>query len=97
MLARITDRFNSDSLTAPGTVSDVPIKIDVPCSATSDPAAGGACVVNTTLDALLPGTVQEGDREVWELGRIEVYDGGSDGEVDTLDNDLFAVQGTFIP
>ena len=51
----------------------------------------------TTADAVVPGLVREGDRAIWELGRIEVWDGGPDGDVDTADNDLFATQGLFIP
>ena len=40
----------------------------------------------------------EGQRAVWELGQVQVYDGGADGDADTTgDNTLFAVQGTFTP
>jgi hypothetical protein len=45
----------------------------------------------------VPGAVREGDRAVWELGTVEVYDGGSDGVGSTSDNTLFARQGVFIP
>jgi hypothetical protein len=41
---------------------------------------------------------REGNRTVWELGRVEVRDGGPDGDVDTPgDNTPFARQGVFIP
>jgi hypothetical protein len=41
--------------------------------------------------------VQGGTRAIWELGRLEVYDGGPDGQASTSPNDLFAVQGVFVP
>jgi hypothetical protein len=34
---------------------------------------------------------------VWELGQVEVLDGGADGDVDTPGNAVFARQGIFIP
>ena len=40
------------------------------------PATGGSCTVNTSLDALLPGSVREGKRAIWQLDGVEVYDGG---------------------
>ena len=41
---------------------------------------------------------REGQRAIWELGQIQVFDGGSDGDGDTTgDNTLFAVQGAFAP
>ena len=45
----------------------------------------------------MPGTVLEGRRSVWELGKIQVFDGGSDGVVSTAPNTLFADQGVFVP
>jgi hypothetical protein len=44
-----------------------------------------------------PGVIREGDRAIWQLGRMEVWDGGPDGDVDTADNSLFATQGLFVP
>ena len=34
---------------------------------------------------------------MWELGAVEVYDGGPDGDAETADNTVFAVQGVFVP
>ena len=46
----------------------------------------------------MPGTVTEGKRAVWELGQVQVDDGGADGDADTAgDNTLFMVQGVFVP
>ncbi len=80
------------------TVTDVPLEVPVQCSATADPATGAVCSLNTTLDALLPGTVREGARAVVQLGRVDVLDGGADDDVDTpADNKRFATQGLFVP
>ena len=94
---RITDRYSGDSLSEPATVADIPLELAVPCSATPDPATGGSCTVGTSLDALLPGSVREGSRAIWQLDRVQVYDGGTDGDADTADNPLFATQGVFVP
>jgi hypothetical protein len=49
------------------------------------------------MDAVIPGAVPEGKRSIWQLGRTEVYDGGSDGLAGTAGNTLFATQGLFVP
>ena len=41
--------------------------------------------------------MQQGKRAVWQLGQIQVLDGGPDGAAATADNSLFAVQGVFVP
>ena len=41
--------------------------------------------------------MDEGARAVWELGPVAVLDGGSDGDVDTPDNTVFARQGVYVP
>jgi hypothetical protein len=70
----------------------------VPCTATADPAAGATCSLSTTADSVLPGAVVEGDRAIWELGQIQVQDGGDDGVGSTTsDNTRFLRQGVFIP
>jgi WD40 repeat protein len=97
---RITDRYNGlcDGCPQPGTASDVPFSFAVPCTATPDTSIGSTCSVATTANSVLPGVVREGKRAVWELGRFELYDGGSDGDADTPgDNTLFAVQGLLAP
>jgi hypothetical protein len=98
--ARMTDRYNGmpggpDNQAA--TVVDFPYPTNVDCSATADPAVGATCAVATTFNALVPGAVRAGDREVWEFGAIEVYDSGPDGDILTGDNTVFARQGVFIP
>jgi spore coat protein A len=93
---RITDRYNANSQTEAGTVADVPLEIPVQCAATGG-SAGSSCTVSTSVDALLPGSVREGKRAIWQLDRVRVYDGGADGSADTDDNTLFATQGVFVP
>jgi hypothetical protein len=94
---RITDRFNGSSSDA-GTVMDASVFGTVPCSATSDPTAGSSCALSSTADAILPALVREGDRAVWGINAVRVYDGGPDGDAESqADNDLFATQGVFAP
>jgi hypothetical protein len=93
---RVTDRYNGNSQTEAATVADVPLEIPVQCAATGG-SAGSSCTVSTSLDALLPGSVSEGKRAIWQLDRVRVYDGGADGSADTDDNTLFATQGVFVP
>jgi hypothetical protein len=88
---RITDRGNGPAYTDPGTVMDVPLEVDVQCSA-------GECTISTSADAVMPGMVQERRRTIWQLGEIQVLDGGADGDADTTgDNTLFLEQGLFAP
>jgi hypothetical protein len=58
---------------------------------------GATCAVSTSFDAVVPGAIVAGDRAVWELNDLQVYDGGPDGVASTADNSLFAVQGVFVP
>jgi hypothetical protein len=95
-VVRITDRANGAG--SAGTVTDFPYAFTVPCSATGDTAVGATCSAATTADALVPGTITEGNRSIWQLGQIQVMDGGVDGSVATsADNTPFARQGIFIP
>jgi len=93
---RITDKENAGG-SVPGTVTDIPFSWDAPCTATADTGIGSACAVTTSADALMPGAITEGARSVWEVGQIEVYDGGSDGDTATAPNTVFERQGIFIP
>ena len=92
-MLRITDGLNGN---VRGTVQAIPVSVTVPCTPTPG-AAGSTCSVSTTLDAVTPGAVPEGKRSIWELGAIEVDDGGGDGDAETPGNTLFARQGVFIP
>jgi hypothetical protein len=88
---RITDSFNaataSDPQTDAATVQDSPFKFTMPCAETGGPS-GGACRVNTSANAVVPGSVRDGDRAIWQLWPIGVYD---------ANGALFATQGLFTP
>ena len=96
---QITDRDNTPNPggPGPGTLFDIPFPFYIPCTADPDPQVGSDCTVATSIDALYPGTIEEGARSVWQIGQAQVYDGGSDGNPVTADNTLFAVEGIFIP
>jgi predicted acyl esterase len=97
---RLTDRWNSVTPGGdgdPATVGDFLGSVDMPCSTTVSTAIGSSCAVSTTLNALVPGFVAAGKRAVWELDQVQVTDGGPDGDPNTADNSLFAVQGVFAP
>ena len=74
-------------------------RVTVPCAGTADPAEGAECSTYTSADAFFgAGAVKERDRAMWQLDQVKVFDSGPDGYVDTRDdNELFAVQGMFVP
>jgi hypothetical protein len=87
---RITDRYNAAGAgpqADAATVEDTSFKVALPCAATSGDT-GAACAVSTSVSAVLPGSTRDGDRAIWELGAIGLYD-ASGG--------LFATQGVFAP
>ena len=90
---RITDAASGDA----ATVVDIPLSATIPCANTASTAIGGQCSVNTSVDTLIPGAVPEGSRVIWQMGQVQVSDGGPDGDITTAPNTLFMVQGTFTP
>ena len=97
---QVTDRNNTPypGGPGPGTVVPASFEFDVPCATTADTTIGGQCTLDTTANALVPGQVLEFQRAIWQLGEVDVYDGGSDANPATEgDNTLFATQGVFIP
>jgi hypothetical protein len=96
---RLTDRNNavSGSGTDPATVVDLTYSFAVPCQTTADTGIGSACSVSTSADALVAGTVLEEKRSIWQLGQVQLFDGGPDGVAATQDNTLFEVEGLFAP
>jgi hypothetical protein len=94
---RITDRRNGPSESEAATVSDLQFPLTFGCAATADAGVGSTCALSTSLDAVLPGAIKESARSIWQLGQIEVRDGGPDGLVSTAPNGVFARQGIFIP
>jgi hypothetical protein len=97
---RITDRDNTPypGGPGPGTVTDTGFPVSIPCAATADTTVGSTCAIDTTAEALVPNTVKEGRRAVWQIGQVKVYDGGADGVASTVaDNTLFMDEGLFVP
>jgi Tol biopolymer transport system component len=95
--ARITDKYNGWG-GGSATAQDLSYRFTVPCVATTDTTIGSTCAVTTTADTLVPGTIREGKRAIWELGSLQVFDGGADGLASTTaDNTLFESQGIFVP
>jgi hypothetical protein len=97
---RVTDRFNGESVEGgsdAATLFDFPFPVTIPCSGTPDDV-GGACAVDTTANAVVPGFVKDGQRAIVQLSQIRVNDGGPDGLAETADgNQKLAAQGVFIP
>ena len=94
---RTTDRLNGSAPVDTGTVADMPFPVTVPCTATASTTIGSTCGVVTTADSVVPGSVREIKRTIWELGRVALLDGGADGLAATADNTVFARQGIFVP
>ena len=61
------------------------------------PHGAPGLVLRPRAGAIVPGAVKEGKRAVWQVGQVQVYDGGADGAVTTSPNTLFARQGVFVP
>jgi Tol biopolymer transport system component len=101
---RMTDRWSGpigwSGGTDPATAFDanIPVAGFVPCATNADATVGSTCNVTTTMNANVPGSVQENRRVNVEFGQVQVYDSGADGNPNTTDdNTLFLTQGIFVP
>jgi hypothetical protein len=95
---RITDHYNGPAQDEPATAQDTSFPMTMSCSPTPSAAIGGACALSSSFNAIVPGAVPEGKRAIWQLGEIDVFDGGSDGVASTTSgNTLFADEGIFTP
>jgi hypothetical protein len=93
---RITDRDNGP--TELGTVQDIPLSYTVPCTTTpGSSTVGSTCSLDTTANAVVPNTVKASKRTIWQMDKVDVYDGGADGVASTDPNTLFLTQGVFVP
>jgi hypothetical protein len=98
MLLRITDRLNGGTGKDSATVTDASYTFTVPCAATGGTAdIGATCSLDTTADAITPGTVTEIKRTIWQMQDVAVLDGGADGDAETAGNTVFLRQGIFVP
>jgi hypothetical protein len=95
---RISDHYNGTGLNEAATVVDIPFPVNGTCANTAATNVGATCSVNTTANAVVPGSVKDTQRGIVEISQLQIFDGGSDGLVGTTaDNTLFGVQGIFIP
>ncbi len=98
---RMTDKFNGSggpTFADSGTMEDFTFRFSTSaCAGTASTAEGATCSFNTDVLYVIPGVAKDGKRQIWELGQVRVLDGGPDGDADTLDNSVFAVQGLFVP
>ena len=97
---QITDRNNTTDQgqsNQAATVIPLPYPVPLACTPTADPSTGSRCGVQTTSNSIAPGSAVQGQRSIWELGQFEVLDQGPDGTPANSDDNLFAVQGVFVP
>ena len=69
-VVRRTDKESQPFNSTPGTMLDRTFSFDAACAPTAGPE-GASCTAQTTADALVPSTVQEGRRAIWELGQAQ--------------------------
>jgi Arylsulfotransferase (ASST) len=93
---RITDRLNGPLKNEPATL-EAQFPVTVPCAVTVALGTGATCSLSSTFNAIVPGVVVEGKRANWELGQLQVFDGGSTGTAGASDSTLFETQGIFVP
>jgi hypothetical protein len=98
-LNRWTDRRNGPGVNEAATAMDVTNQFAVPCTTTASTTIGSTCSLSTSIEAIVmdPGVAVEGARTIWELGQVELRDGGPDGNVFSEPNTTVAVQGVFVP
>jgi hypothetical protein len=98
-LLQITDRNNTSHSgdPGPGTVSELHLPVTVPCTTTTDTSIGSTCIVSTSANAVVPGSVESGHRAIWQMGQVRVMDGGASGLAGSSDATLFMVEGVFVP
>jgi hypothetical protein len=94
---RITDRLNSPAGTSPATTEDTSFPVTTLCTSTESTTIGSSCTLSSSFNAIVPGAIVEGKRAIWQLGQVEVFDGGADDLAATGPNGLFARQGIFVP
>jgi hypothetical protein len=93
---RISDHYSGPNHDEAATVQDIPFPLNWYCASTADTSVGGTCT-GMSYDPTPYPRWYEGTRAVVEIGQLEVFDGGPDGQVSTNDNTVFMRQGVFIP
>jgi hypothetical protein len=94
---QITDNQNAPEQPEAGTMQTIDYSAPISCVSTVSTTIGSTCSVNTTANALVPGTVIESKRSIWQFGQISIYDAGPNGIAGDGDDTPFLRQGVFIP
>jgi hypothetical protein len=102
---QITDQNNAPETPAPGTAQSFKYEFPVDCVSTALTTIGSSCNLNTTADALVPATVLENKRTIWEIGQVSIKDAGPNGTgyancpptCGDGDETTFLRQGVFVP
>jgi hypothetical protein len=83
----------------PATMIDILFPVPVSCipNPGGETVDGSNCGVNTTANALVPGSVISGKQAVVEIGEVQDLDSGPDGTRGNADDQRFAVQGIYLP
>ena len=76
---QITDNSNAPETPEPGTVQTFKYQWPIDCVTTTSTSVGSNCVLTTTADSLVPGTVTENRRTIWEIGQGDIKDAGPNG------------------
>jgi hypothetical protein len=101
---RITDHFSNPGPTTPATAADVIYPVKLACVDTmGTTSVGSTCGINSSFNAIVPGSAPAGKRSVYEIpqrapvGGIQVYDGGPSGIAGSTNATLFLEPGVFLP
>jgi hypothetical protein len=105
MDVQITDQNNAAETPEPGTVQTLKYEFPIDCVATPVTTIGSACSLSTTADALIPATVLENKRTIWEIGQVSIKDAGANNTgyascpptCGDGDETTFLRQGVFVP
>jgi hypothetical protein len=93
---RITDSRNGTGQTDAATMVDIGFGVPVDCVVTGG-SDGSNCNVNTTANAVNPGSIVEGKDMVIQAFRYFLKDSGPNGIRGDVDDKLFEQQGWFSP
>jgi Tol biopolymer transport system component len=94
---RISDLLNGASPPQSATVTDTTFSTPVDCVSTPDPSLGSDCTASTSANAVLPGSVREGEQAVLAIFRVRLLDSGSNATRGDGDDRDFAMQGYYVP
>ena len=94
---QITDTNNAAETPEPGTMQSIDYSAPIDCASTASTTVGSTCTLNSTANALVPGTVLESKRAIWQFGQIIVKDAGPNGIPGDGDDGTYLRQGIFVP